>query len=952
MRTKIIALFILISATINLSTVAQEYKSFQIENIASEAVWPAVNKAFQELKLPRPMVNKNAGTGETSYYYYTALMIKNRARFRVEYKAGTLTISLFGRQYQSDKGWADNMMPMSKKQASNILDPLKDRIIELTKNNPFTAPGQIAQAKQESGKATVKDIEEKAGIYEDFVIVKTGNERMDLLAIHKDGNIVGYDLWEDKTTVKSLVFKKNRDSEAVTILFDEKGFPRGMVTDQCIVKISSDGGKMAELTVLDLQGKFIGNKKIELPIPGQEMLEIQDGKKSHGPSNPNILTFENQNYLSTSISTSSTTTKAVACGTSLIVGMIAEGGSAGTATPLVVAGVIAACESLYFELVARYVGKTHFTFEKLILASEISSYVADLLSLKDISKLKGIGLLTDVSDNQTIYNAIISGFCKLPSGAESLIDKYFTEREITIEGPTSIEAGYFGDKGTPIILYAKSNRSDVPIEWENSSDAIIIEKLGPYDTRNKQGYSAVRVWAVAPSIEKPIISATQNTKKDEDLDYIELEIISPNYFYFLDCAECEKNTPMDSELKAKIEECKKALENCKIQTQNNKDVLFIINSKNDIVEPKLNATKLNFLKKLSKKDGSLYPPDEYGEFKEFVKEAPCAYKCPGPDDEQTSSSQPGNDIFEETGCPKRTSRFFQFSQSKRNYYGPELQHLLDSLGANGWSVCKDANLLPIYLAVTHDTLSKPARNEKFSYKIFRNAARDIDFWPIIADSANIYGKQGYELIVLNMVSAIMMKDVTKPSQASLHYEYMLKTQIGDAFTSKRDFEMNGVAVTNILNQLGEQGWDLCVIGKNECVMQRVKEKANIKYEYTLVNMDGVSDVKTLFNSRGSEGWDYCLWPLVLHRSSFTPPIVMKRIKGQPKHFEYNFKFVSQINLFSSNSSFERALNDMRNAFRGTTSNGWKYSGVLTIDESFKEFHDKVFFVFQVDKGCK
>jgi hypothetical protein len=78
---------------------------------------------------------------------------------------------------------------------------------------------------------------------------------------------------------------------------------------------------------------------------------------------------------------------------------------------------------------------------------------------------------------------------------------------------------------------------------------------------------------------------------------------------------------------------------------------------------------------------------------------------------------------------------------------------------------------------------------------------------------------------------------------------------------------------------------------------------------------------------------------------------MKRIKGQPKEFVYNFRFVSQIDFFSK-KSWERSLTEMQNAFLGTMSKGWKYSGGLMIDESIKEYKDKVFFVFQAEKGCK
>ncbi len=120
----------LICTTLLLTTIsnAQDQKSFTITNISKEVVWPALFSAFKELKLPRPLIATQQGIGETRYYNYTSLMIKNRLRFKINYQAESLTISIFGRQYYTKSGWADNPLPMSKKQAAKILIPIKEKI--------------------------------------------------------------------------------------------------------------------------------------------------------------------------------------------------------------------------------------------------------------------------------------------------------------------------------------------------------------------------------------------------------------------------------------------------------------------------------------------------------------------------------------------------------------------------------------------------------------------------------------------------------------------------------------------------------------------------------------------------------------------------------------------------------------------------------------------------------
>ncbi len=369
MKTKLLLTLLFITSVSTSHISAQNVKSISIENIDKEVVWPAVFKAFKELKLPRPLIATQQGTGETSYYNYKSLMIKNRLRFKINYQENKLTISIFERQYYTNTGWADNPLPISKKRVRKILNPIKERIVELTKDKLITGINQKPQTNQ-------KIVKNKAGIYEDFVIVKTGNPEMDLLAIHKNGNIIGYDLWEDKKIVKALVFQENKESVAVTTLFNEKGFPNRMITEQFIVNISSIGGNMVELAMIDLQGNTIGNKKIELPVSEQTYFDTPGGDNIPDPLYSNIFTLSDDDLLSFSLKSSSTFVKAISCGAAVAGGAVAGAGTAGLAGALVFVRVVAACESIYFDLVARYVGEDHFMFKELNLASDISSILS------------------------------------------------------------------------------------------------------------------------------------------------------------------------------------------------------------------------------------------------------------------------------------------------------------------------------------------------------------------------------------------------------------------------------------------------------------------------------------------------------------------------------------------------------------------------------------------------
>ncbi|WP_372714734.1 hypothetical protein [Ilyobacter sp.] len=583
---------------------AQDYTTLEILNLEKETARLSVNQAFKDLKLPKMHLWKNQTTTESSFYTYRTLMVKNRFVFKVNVTANKLTVSIRNRQYQSNSNWIDNPLPMSKKQAAKILDPLKEKILELSKNKIITQNNT-----DPSNSKTLKSKE--AGIYEDFIIVKTGNPEMDLLAIHKNGHLIGYNLSENKTSVKSLIFKEHEYSEAITLLFNDDNTPKGIVFSEYIINFSVQENNLTELSLYDNNGNFINKNVTKIEDLDSFSTSIIQEKNGQGPNLASILFENNAMSLATKLGYASTALQTALCGGLIITG----------------AGIPAAaivCGSLLLDITVKVLPKENFMYDTLSLASMATAFIPMGNPLK----------IAPLITNSAKLSELLAGLTSIANGAENYYENHIKEVKIVIEGPSTIRTGYFGEKGEPIILYAKSE-PNIPIQWQKKSEAILMEKLEPNDTRNKEGYSAIQIWAISPSNKKPIIVASQSNNKDGALEYIELEIISPNYFYFLDCAECGKNIPMDSKLKEKIDACKKQLENCKKQAVANKDILLIVNSKNEVIEPKLNERKLNFIKKNIKKDGTPYPVNEQGEFKEFVKEASCNFNCSGFDDKQT-----------------------------------------------------------------------------------------------------------------------------------------------------------------------------------------------------------------------------------------------------------------------------------------------------------------------------
>ncbi|SFS70381.1 hypothetical protein [Lutibacter maritimus] len=119
---------------INFKIAAQEYTTIEILNLEPEIARNAINQTFKDLKLPPMHIWNNETSTESSFYTYTSLMVKNRFVFKVDVEPNKLTISIINRQYYTNNHWADSPLPMSKKQAAKILNPIKEKILELTKS--------------------------------------------------------------------------------------------------------------------------------------------------------------------------------------------------------------------------------------------------------------------------------------------------------------------------------------------------------------------------------------------------------------------------------------------------------------------------------------------------------------------------------------------------------------------------------------------------------------------------------------------------------------------------------------------------------------------------------------------------------------------------------------------------------------------------------------------------
>lgn len=623
MRNTILILLLLLSKNL---LFAQEYSTIEVLNLETETARLAVNQTFKDLKLPTMHIWKNQTYAESSFYSYTSLLIKNRFIFKVNIEPNVLTVSINNRQYQSNGSWVDNPLPMSKKQAAKILDPLKEKIIELTKDKAITSINNNTQINNDA-----IDIK-KTGIYEDFVIVKTDDPEMELLAIHKNGNIIGFYLFDDKKTVKAMVYRENKDSEAVTMEFDKKGSPIAMCIKDLSFKILSTNDGELVFKLKDKDGNFIGEEKIATKTNFNiHKRDFYDDSKNHGPNasykfQPLFPTI-NKDALSDGLGNSSFGFSIVA----EAIDKLPEG------SKIVNAVKKTYLKSLGKGLLLSYAIQKIDPENKFFL-NELNTFTpAVLLAITEMEALATVSAVaagTATVATTLALVAVIIGSAKVSYDAfMRLKERHWPTPIFVINKPTEpLRTGSFGEyRLSAGYIAIEYNYTDKKIEIisEHPEDLklefISVDHLNGYDKayynvkakESKNKKHSITAFQIISSFHK--YEVAEDTISNE----IEITIKEPNYYYLTNCNNCLNDPSIKKE-------CEEKLNECKLKIAYNQDIYFLLDEKNEIIEcnEKLNDERLSFVKSST--------PDNKG-FKPFVTEYDCSINCKDFDNKESNN---------------------------------------------------------------------------------------------------------------------------------------------------------------------------------------------------------------------------------------------------------------------------------------------------------------------------
>jgi hypothetical protein len=601
MKTKIeiTILTMFLSLTVFYSFSQEDKESFTIENVDEIASYEAIYETFKKYKLPRPSINKNTHSGLTGYITYNNLLFKNRFKYGISFEEGALSVFITEKEYLSDEGWVQNLLPMSKKRVEKQLDPIEEHLRKLLADKPFVVG---TKAGEEAG-------DKRIGISDNLAFMRTGDTTLEVIALVKGTEIVAFDLSDDAKKVKKFVYMAAPDSAAFVLSFDDDGKPTSAAFPGYYMDIYNLTEDRMNIGLYDSLNNFIGAETVV--IPGKNRAPDLSNQAGKGGPNGLKIAFTDKNLAPYNVDVEDLTQVLDN------VLYVVDGVSCIALMPTGV-GAVVPCLSFATKSMKMFLPKESFTFKQLTNIENCLSLIPFKNPLKTIEAIGNVA--------STMKNAIELHQNNTPK----------VEHNISVIGGSKIKLGAFAEESQEVILHARSTLNK-PIKYHASSDVLHIQKISESHPRFREGFLNLSVQAMTNTkFDHESVIFYHPVDSDSYPTYTKKLIIeSPKYYYMPSCESLLNDGIIDNE---QYDKCLDESDACFEMIDDRGDVVLendpemlsaIINehilSASPITDPdsKLNSEKLNIVRKLWKSDGTPYPADELGELREFVKKAPC-----------------------------------------------------------------------------------------------------------------------------------------------------------------------------------------------------------------------------------------------------------------------------------------------------------------------------------------
>jgi len=232
----------------------------------------------------------------------------------------------------------------------------------------------------------------KKGVYDNCAIVKTGNPEMQLMAIHEDGSMIGYQLDKKHERVLSLSYRKDNNSTDFVLLFDEKGNPRGGGFGDYVYVFQKIEGDNYNAITLDKEGNRLNETTIELTAsPNAKQLIEPNNNKGPSAGAYYYYSVTADRSLHGYLDVSTRILNGIGCAVSLPSGL----------------GAIGPCGTLIIDEILRVLPKDHIYYDELVLAKELLSFATfsspagflDKLTTITAAMTTSVGVFNDFVNN-------------------------------------------------------------------------------------------------------------------------------------------------------------------------------------------------------------------------------------------------------------------------------------------------------------------------------------------------------------------------------------------------------------------------------------------------------------------------------------------------------------------------------------------------------------------------
>ncbi len=290
--------------------------------------------------------------------------------------------------------------------------------------------------------------------------------------------------------------------------------------------------------------------------------------------------------------------------------------------------------------------------------------------------------------------------------------------------------------------------------------------------------------------------------------------------------------------------------------------------------------------------------------------------APAPNGEKPPHSYGKSNIVTATNCPPakyKLADFEQFSEEKDVIAA--INNYLATEGKAGWKIRGDVGGMAFY---------QPNSGITGAWEhVFLMGGQ----WKKL-DSL---GAQGWEFSASHLFGMIFSRPAEQSKRQVWEYKVAKLIQFGK---NERVLAANKETVTEQLDSLGHDGWEIMVMPSETGIFKRPKTAdvaQRLVWTYDVIDMNGVENPSSLFSTLGLSNWAFGAVPMEGHMGKHALPVVVKHSGGgRIVPLVYTTCFLRSMSLGGGGNA--KAFSDANDSIAQYAAKGWEFVGTFEPSE--------------------